>query len=215
MDEVLASAQVKHFLSEFAEIVLRNKAELNTMDSACGDGDFGTSMFIAFKRVRDMLDTVPTLDISTLFAITGETILSSAGGSASPLFGTLFSEVGKKIAKGKVELSVTDLAQAFESAERKIEFRGGAKVGDKTLLDSFDPAVASLISSSANKTALGTALDEAAQAAKKGYENTAQQVAKHGRARYLGEQTLGHPDPGAYVIALMFETLRVSTKDCI
>jgi len=54
---------------------------------------------------------------------------------------------------------------------------------------------------------LQRALGKAAEAAKLGSESTKRLIAKHGKARYLGEQTLGHEDPGAYVIALLFQTL--------
>jgi len=181
------------------------------MDSACGDGDFGTSMFVAFSRVRNALNTLQSDDVGILLSITGQAVLASAGGAAGPLFGTLFSEAGR-VAKGKSEVNISDLAAMFESSQRKIESRGGADVGDKTLLDSLGPAVASFKNSSATKTELCEALKEAAQAAQTGYESTSNLVAKHGKARYLAEQAVGHPDPGARVIALMFEILETSNK---
>ena len=54
---------------------------------------------------------------------------------------------------------------------------------------------------------LQRALGEAAEAARLGSESTKRLIARRGKARYLGEQTLGHEDPGAYVIALLFQTL--------
>jgi phosphoenolpyruvate---glycerone phosphotransferase subunit DhaL len=203
---------IRQFLVELAEAILRAKGELNMMDSVCGDGDFGTTMFVAFKHVREALNiTQDTQDSGVLFNTTGQAIIFSAGGAAGPLFGTLFLEIGKTV-KGKAELTLSDLAEAFESAERKIKLRGGASVGDKTLLDSLDPAVLSLKSLVNDKGKLTTALVEAARAAREGYQNTANLVAKQGKARYLGKQTLGHRDPGARVISLMFDALEAASE---
>ena len=55
-------------------------------------------------------------------------------------------------------------------------------------------------------------LENAAEAAKEGWQSTKRLVAKYGKARYLGEQTIGHVDPGANVIALIFDTLLTSYK---
>jgi hypothetical protein len=37
-------------------------------------------------------------------------------------------------------------------------------------------------------------------------------VAKHGKARYLGAQTLGFIDPGAYLVSLVFATLAATMR---
>ncbi len=100
----------------------------------------------------------------------------------------------------------------FESSLGEVEARGRAHVGDKTLIDVLDPAVASLKNSAAKGTSLLLALGDAANAAETGYEQTKSVVAKQGKARYLGEQTLGRPDPGAYVTMLLFDCLRNETK---
>ena len=76
----------------------------------------------------------------------------------------------------------------------------------------LDPAVASLKNSATKATPLLLALEDVANAAETGYEQTKSVVAKQGKARYLGEQTLGKPDPGAYVTMLLFNCLRNEAK---
>jgi dihydroxyacetone kinase-like protein len=211
LGESLSYAQLRNFLLNFTHRVLRSKDELNRMDAACGDGDFGTTMYVAFDKVLKILESSGNEDPGTLLSEVGQAILSAAGGAAGPIFGTLFASAGNA-AKSGSELDVSELAVMFEASLKKVEARGRAHVGDKTLIDVLDPAVASLKNSAAKNMPLLLALEDAANAAEIGYELTKSIVAKQGRARYLGDQTLGKPDPGAYVTMLMFDCLRNETK---
>ena len=205
LDDTLSYTQVLNFLSKLANQIIQEKDRLNSMDAACGDGDFGTSMYVAFSNVRKTLEESQN-DIGAILTSTGYSILSSAGGASGALFGTFFIEAGKH-AKGKTEVNLTDLAIMFDASMEKIQTRGEARVGDKTLIDSLEPAVRSLQESAKAESTVVAALEKATTAAESGYESTKNLVAKHGKSRYLGEQTLGHADPGAYVMVLVFRTL--------
>ncbi len=205
LDDTLSYIRVLNFLSKLANQIIQEKDRLNSMDAACGDGDFGTSMYIAFSNVRKTLEESHN-DIGTLLTSAGYSILSSAGGASGALFGTFFVEAGKH-AKDKTEVDLTDLAIMFDASMKKIQTRGEAQVGDKTLIDSLEPAVRALQESVKAESTIVSALEKAATVAESGYESTKNLVAKHGRSRYLGEQTLGHADPGAYVMVLVFKTL--------
>ena len=211
MEEKLTYSQVKNFLLCLASQVLQSKDELNRMDAECGDGDFGTSMFIAFTKLQRAVQATLGDDISRLLIDGGQAILSSAGGAAGPIFGILFTEAGKA-SKGKKELGVSDLAEMFEVALVKIKARGGARLGDKTLVDALEPAVISLKKSAADNAFLERALADAAEAARKGFEGTKALVARRGKAMYLAEQTVGHLDPGARVTMLLFERFHNEAK---
>lgn len=206
MSEKLSYAQVRDFLLNLANLIIQEKNDLNNMDAACGDGDFGTSMFIAFTNVYKTVEETQHNDIGHLLSSAGASILSSTGGAAGPLFGTLFLEAGKR-SRGRTEIGIIDLEEMFDSSIQKMKSRGGAAVGDKTLIDALEPAVTSLKQSASIEASMKAALDRAAEAAKSGSDSTKRLVAKHGKARYLHEQTLGHVDPGAHVIALIFTTL--------
>ena len=197
----------RNFLLTLTDLIIRSKDELNRMDAECGDGDFGTTMFVAFTNVQRTIQIAKSEDIGGLFMETGQAVLSSAGGVAGPIFATLFSEAGKT-AKGKKELTVTELTAMFENALLKIEQRGHARIDDKTLVDALDPAVRSLQESSTHNTPLNQALEDTVRAARMGYERTKGLVARQGKARYLAEQTVGHLDGGAYVVVLLFQCLR-------
>jgi len=205
LDNTLSYGQVLDFLSKLANQIIQEKDRLNGMDADCGDGDFGTSMYVAFSNVRKTLEKTHN-DIGALLTSAGYSILSSAGGASGALFGTFFVEAGKQ-AKGKTEVGVADLAIMFDASMKKIQTRGEAKVGDKTLIDSLEPAVRALQESAKAESTVVAALEKAATAAESGFESTKNLIAKHGRSRYLGKQTLGHADPGAYVMVIMFKTL--------
>lgn len=202
---------MRNFLLDLASQIIQAKDELNSMDAACGDGDFGTGMYLAFKKVPQAIEKQKEEDIGILLTSVGDVVLSSAGGASGPLFGTLFIEAGKS-AIGKSDLSLADLAAMFDQSAQKIRTRGGAKVGDKTLVDALEPAVNSLKESVTADVPLPRAIKKAADAAKTGCESTKRLIAKRGKAKYLGEQTLGFADPGAYAITFVFNSLAASIE---
>jgi len=211
MAECLRTPQVKQILTDITTRVMQARDELNSMDSACGDGDFGTSMWISFSDARKQLDELSISDIGTMILASGQAILSSAGGAAGPIFGSFFIEAGK-VAKGKDELNLADLAKMFDASLKKIKLQGGAKVGDKTVVDALEPAVNALTEDVVCNTGLTQSLRNAATAARIGCESTKGIVARHGKARYLGEQSLGYVDPGAHVMVIIFEAFAKSQE---
>jgi dihydroxyacetone kinase-like protein len=150
-------------------------------------------------------------DVGVLLASMGTWILSSAGGASGPTLATFFMEAGNLV-KGRREVDLQDLASMFEKSVEKIRLLGGAKLGDKTLVDALEPAVNALKAAADTNVSLQPALDQAADAAKTGCESTKGLIAKHGKARYLGEQTLGFVDPGAYLIGLTFAALAATAR---
>jgi len=211
MVEHLRMPQVKQILMDLTARVVQSRDELNSMDAACGDGDFGTSIWKSFSNARKELDRLTSDDVGTVILAVGQAILSSAGGAAGPIFGSFFIEAGK-VAKGKDELDITDLERMFDASLNQIKRQGGAKVGDKTVVDALEPAVNSLKEDVTGNTHLSQALRNAASAARTGCESTKGIVARHGKARYLGEQTIGYVDPGAYVMMVIFETFATSQE---
>jgi dihydroxyacetone kinase-like protein len=197
---------VKSFLLDLAAVIMQRKDDLDRLDAECGDGDFGVGMYVAFQHVQQAVARSTGRDIGALLEDVGRAILSSAGGASGPLFGTLFIEAGRAV-EGRNEIDLASLAGMFRGALQGIRERGGANVGDKTLVDSLEPATVSFGESAQTGIDLQSALGEAAEAARLGSESTRKLIARHGKARYLGEQTINHEDPGAFVIALLFQTL--------
>jgi dihydroxyacetone kinase len=84
---------------------------------------------------------------------------------------------------------------------------GGAKLGDKTMVDALAPAVKALEEAGKAGSSLREAFEKAAEAARRGADATKEMIAKKGKASYLGEKTLGYPDPGAVAVALIFKAI--------
>jgi dihydroxyacetone kinase-like protein len=179
---------------------------LSRMDAVIGDGDHGISMARGFHGVAERLPGMQERDIGTIADMVGS-LTGGIGGVTGPVFGALFSELASQ-AKGREDLDVADLTRAFRRALDAIQAIGQAKVGDKTMVDALAPMVAALEGAAAEGLGMDTALDMALQAAEEGARSTAQMRATKGRARYLGERSIGHEDPGAASFVLIVRALR-------
>ena len=97
------------------------------------------------------------------------------------------------------------LVEAVIAGAESVTRLGGAKPGDKTMVDAMTPAVEALEAGVAD---LPAALEAAAVAAAAGRDSVTPIVARKGRASYLGERSAGHQDPGATSTTILFESLR-------
>jgi dihydroxyacetone kinase-like protein len=124
-------------------------------------------------------------------------LVSSVGGAAGPLYGTLFLQMGAATA-GASALDLAGLADALEAGVKGVQARGKAEPGDKTMVDALLPAVAALReAAAAGDASVSEAADRAAAAAEEGMKATIPMEARKGRASYLGPRSVGHQDPGA------------------
>jgi phosphoenolpyruvate---glycerone phosphotransferase subunit DhaL len=119
-------------------------------------------------------------------------LVSSVGGAAGPLYGTLFLQMGMAAA-GKDELDLDGWTAAVEAGVKGLQARGKAEPGDKTMIDAWLPALDALREGGD----VGDALNRAADAAEEGMKATIPMEARKGRASYLGPRSVGHQDPGA------------------
>jgi dihydroxyacetone kinase-like protein len=87
-----------------------------------------------------------------------------------------------------------------------------ARTGDKTMIDALEPAVAAVGKTAAAGDPIPAALESAAVAALAGAGRTKALVARYGRAKFLGEKTLGHADAGATSVALIFQGFSQALK---
>ena len=185
-----------------ADAMDAHKDELTELDQPIGDSDHGINMARGFDAVRAELPKLGGEDLAGLLKKAGSTIVSKVGGSSGPLYGTLFRKLGVAL-KDADEVTVRALSAGLGKGIAGIEELGGAKPGDKTMLDAMQPAFEALEHARAQDTPLAQALAEAADAAEQGAEATTPLVARKGRASYLGERSAGHKDPGAASFALL------------
>ncbi len=188
----------------YGDGIERRVHELNKLDAALGDGDFGASMQRGMTAVAETLGPMETDSIGELFKTVGMTLVSAMGGTSGPLVGTLFLRTGMSL--GDVsEVDVASLATALRAGADGVMALGQAAPGDKTMIDSLVPAVEAL--ETAGEASMSTAVGDAAIAARDAAQATSELAARRGRASYVGGGGVGHVDPGAIGISILFDAL--------
>jgi dihydroxyacetone kinase-like protein len=195
---------VLRWFSTLHKVFADNRQQLTEMDQAVGDGDFGISMDRGFTAVDAELSANPPADIKGVFQKTATVLIKTMGGSSGPLLGTLFLRAGETCA-GKSELGPADVVLMFKAGVDGMQQRGKAAVGDKTMMDALIPAVEAMQRASDAGSDLPAILDQGVAAAHAGAEATKTMQARKGRASYIGDRSVGHPDPGAVAAHLLFE----------
>jgi dihydroxyacetone kinase-like protein len=186
------------------------KEELSRLDTEIGDGDHGFSIANGFRNLYEKLDDYGKLEIGAFLKKGGFELIKNVGGAAGAVFGTFFTGQASyydKNLSGKENLDLEDVAAMFTEALAQIKKRGNARPGDKTMVDALEPAVQSLSESAASEVPLAEAFKTAARKADEGAERTRDMVATRGRAKNLGERSLGYMDPGAKTTALIIATM--------
>jgi dihydroxyacetone kinase-like protein len=194
----VTSEQVRDWIRRFADVVAEQRMYLVRLDTAIGDGDHGTNMDRGMKKAVEKLDGTDGGDIGADLKNVGMALVSSVGGAAGPLYGTLFLQMGAASA-GKGELDLDGWTAAVEAGVKGVQARGKAEPDDKTMVDALLPALDALNEGGD----LGEALARSADAAEAGAEATIPLEARKGRASYLGPRSVGHKDPGATSSAML------------
>lgn len=201
--DVLNVKDIAAIMEIMTDIIIDNEIPFCQLDAAAGDGDFGMSLAKGFKVVRESFDTLPKDNIGSFLKSISLIITEHCGGASGPIWGSAFRSASKS-AEGKEALDLAGFAEMMSSAVEGIQKRGGAKLGDKTLLDALIPAAESLKDSAAAGEDMMTAMKKSAAAAVAGAEKTKELVASKGRASYVGERSLNCPDAGAFAIGVIF-----------
>ncbi|HHU37550.1 MAG TPA: dihydroxyacetone kinase subunit L [Treponema sp.] len=195
--------EISSIVAVMGDVIIENEVPFCELDSVAGDGDFGMSVAKGFKVLKAEWNELDTTDIGTFLKSCGMIIIEHCGGASGPIWGSAFRAAGVS-AKGKAEVNLTEFAQMMQSAVEGIQKRGGAKLGDKTLLDALIPTAESLKESATADKTFKEALTLGAAAAREGAEKTRDFVASKGRASYVGDRSLGHPDAGAMALGIIF-----------
>jgi len=170
---------------------------LSELDCAAGDGDHGATMLRTVDRLEKAFAPGGPEDLRTCLKDAGWSVLGVDGGASSSLLGVFFG--------GMADVDASDMAGMFEAGLAALRKQTKAQPGDKTMMDALVPAIQALRAAADSGKSVHEALSEAAAAARAGAEATRSLTARYGRAKFLGEKTLGHADPGAVSISLLFE----------
>jgi dihydroxyacetone kinase len=173
---------IRRVLSLTAGTAISHETRYGELDAAAGDGDFGAILARAGRGVLAALDAAdPAAGDSDLLLAAAHAV-AAVGGTTGPLWGTGLLRAADAVALGP--------AAALRAAAEGIAEVGGARAGDRTMLDALLPAVSALESGS-----------DAASAAALGAAATAGMKARRGRASYVPGRGEGTVDAGAQAIA--------------
>ena len=200
--EQFANGDGKFIVENLIKTIQENAAYLGEVDGAIGDGDHGINMNKGFTRCGEELEG-KNLTLSSSLDTLGRILLMEIGGSMGPLYGTFFLRMAK-VSKDTEVIDKNVFGEMLETALQGVQEIGGAKLGDKTLVDTLIPAVEAY--KEAKEQGFRVALEEMKKAAKQGKESTRDLVAKVGRASRLGERSRGHLDAGATSCWLIMES---------
>ena len=198
----ISQGDIERAIKTTCGTVLRNEHYFADLDGLAGDGDFGTSLATGFRQIEKEWDEIPKTDIGAMLLKISMIVSKHVGGSSGPIWGTGFMKAAM-LTRGKESITLQDLADMLGSAIEGIMARGGAKLGDKTLLDALIPVHEVLKKHAQAGGDPAAALKEAADVAEKAIEETKSLVAHRGRASQVGERSANTPDPGIVSIAII------------
>jgi dihydroxyacetone kinase-like protein len=198
----LTSADLIEFLKMLSRKMPQHKDELRELDAQIGDGDLGITISIGMKAIGEGLEDLEGEEPGTILAKSGMNFNREAASTFGAIFATALMSAGKHI-KGKGAVEVGDLPGMVEAAASGVSARGGAKPGEKTILDVLLPMARTLETQVAEEASLPEAAAAADETCSEALEATKDMEAKHGRGGWLKEKSVGIQDPGSTAICLM------------
>jgi dihydroxyacetone kinase phosphoprotein-dependent L subunit len=200
-------ADVEAAVKTIAATALKNEQYFCELDSYAGDADFGVSLASGFRVVEQDWNALDRSSIGNFLLKISMIIAKNVGGCSGPIWGTGFMRAGA-LSKDRTSITLEDLDKMLVAAIEGIQKRGGAQLGDKTLLDALIP-IRDIVHENAGNPDVDTrdVLQRATLAANDAIERTKGLVAKRGRQQFTGDRSKGTPDPGIVAIATMMNDL--------
>jgi dihydroxyacetone kinase len=152
-----AHPPTRAFLTKCCEIMIGMEYDLNALDAKSGDGDTGSTLAGAARALIGAMDHLPLADHTQLYRAIGLELSQTMGGSSGVLLAIFFAAAGDAASSG-----LTMSGALLAGLERMQEI-GGARAGDRTMIDALQPAL----------EALDQGLGAATVAARKGADYTA------------------------------------------
>ena len=196
----LTLQQFKSMLELALTNIKAKEQEFSELDAIAGDGDHGTAIVAAMNVLVEQAQTGS--DFCSMLNDMGMAVMMQVSGSTSTLLGAFVLGMGDNVSGDR--LDVDAMKRMFIGGLDGVQEQTKARVGDKTIMDALIPAVEAIANSTSSD--IKTILNEGAQAAQAGALTTVKMKANFGRARNLGDLSIGHPDAGATSWALIFSS---------
>lgn len=178
--------------------------ELGRIDARAGDGDHGQAMSRGSAAAAEAAERAVAAGTgaASVVAIAGDAWADRAGGASGALWG-LGLRAWSEAFSDTAPIASDEIVRGARAALDAIVGLGGAKVGDKTLVDALDPFVTILEREMRSGRGIAQAWRAAAESAAQAAADTAPLTPRLGRARPLASRSIGHPDAGAISLAMV------------
>jgi dihydroxyacetone kinase-like protein len=174
-------------IDRIAAAMERDFDRLNTADGALGDGDLGVTMTRGMRAICEMKDSLPD-DVGMALFQCAQAFTKSSGSSYGTLMATGLMSAAKAL-RGHTHIDPAEISGLIAGARDKMQERGKAELGGKTVLDSLDYLSRALAEAEDKAQAASDAVDQALDAFR-------DKPATVGRARIFGDKSIGMDDPG-------------------
>lgn len=197
----LTRIELKSAITGICQKFSNSADQLNDLDSQLGDGDLGTTLAAISAALQPKIDGLSD-DIGENFVEIANTIAATSGSSFSAI--TMFGLL--KVAsstKGETSIPWSEVPDLIDLAIVEMSARGGAQIGDKTLLDGL-VLVSQSIREKNDSDDCSTVAKRAVAAALLLFRD---KPSKIGRARTAGIRSIGIDDPGMFALSLAINAL--------
>ena len=167
---------------------------LNEADAKLGDGDTGGMLARVIGKMAET-DLSGAAEPAAALSQLAKAASIATGSSLGTLFATGLLAVSRE-SRGRETIEPGELSALIAKARDAMIARGGASLGDKTVLDSLDAIARALEGVGSTEEAASVAAG-AAGAALDEFRGKPNRI---GRARMFGDQTIGQDDPGMLAI---------------
>lgn len=181
-----------------------SEARLTELDSAAGDGDLGLSLSRGAAAIRALPASAWSNPSRALGSI-GDALRRAIGGSSGPFYATALLRAARRLSEGPADARAW--ADAFVLGVDAVAQLGGARPGDRTMLDALRPAADTFARELQAGRSPAESWAACVREAEQGAEATSRMQPRLGRASYLGSRALGIPDAGAAAVVIWLKAL--------
>lgn len=199
------SALMRQVMLAVSDALIAAETELADLDGRAGDGDLGASMVRGAEAIRELPEVAFALP-SLAFRVLADALRKSIAGSSGPFYAVGLARAAQAL-EGLSAPTALEWQKSMIEAVDAIEQLGGARVGDRTMIDALRPAAEAWHQALLAGSNPIDAFAKASQTAKGGADATADMMPRLGRASYIGDRALGIPDGGAVAVALWLDAI--------
>jgi dihydroxyacetone kinase len=193
---------VRTIFDAIAHAIAQSEEMLGELDSKTGDGDHGIGMVRGTRGANNLVSERPDAGTIELLSAAAEGWSEAGGGTSGAIWGIILGSIATSLSKNR-DLDSGAFAQALEYAAMNVQKIGGAKPGDKTLVDAFVPLVESYSRSVTDGKTFSQAFAKATELCSEAAQLTASMVPRIGRAKTHAKKGLGAPDAGAISLSIV------------